>query len=266
MAVSDELRKEFNERIRPIKQKINDCLKKEKDEAFALRSAKEGVEEKKIFLCEEMVYTATLQMSINSVSLEMLETKNNDTLNDARKSIYKSIIYLEEIVTNTVDCPFSELEDRVATVSFVPVERKLDIVKKIGLAIDLLADAFGDNSKWKESFVEMRARHAVVAKNFIDMKQACKVYFDHDSPVYETTVTYIRFLRGLLDKCAMEYRDRYELASRRLDDMRMAINLLIANRRIAMALGDSTESENIRKKALVWKTKMEADVKAGSSK
>lgn len=266
MAVSDELRKEFNERIRPIKQKINDCLKKEKDEAFALRSAKEGVEEKKIFLCEEMVYTATLQMSINSVSLEMLETKNNDTLNDARKSIYKSIIYLEEIVTNTVDCPFSELEDRVATVSFVPVERKLDIVKKIGLAIDLLADAFGDNSKWKESFVEMRARHAVVAKNFIDMKQACKDYFDHDSPVYETTVTYIRFLRGLLDKCAMEYRDRYELASRRLDDMRMAINLLIANRRIAMALGDSTESENIRKKVLVWKTKMEADVKAGSSK
>ena len=64
----------------------------------------------------------------------------------------------------------------------------------------------------------------------------------------------------------MEYRDRYELASRRLDDMRMAINLLIANRRIAMALGDNTESENIRKKALVWKTKMEADVKAGSSK
>ena len=139
-------------------------------------------------------------------------------------------------------------------------------MKKIGLAIDLLVDAFGENSKWKESFVEMRGRHAVVAKNFINMKQACKDYFDHNSPVYETTVTYIRLLRNLLDKCAMEYRDRYELASRRLDDMRMAINLLIANRRIAMALGDNTESENIRKKALVWKTKMEADVKAGSSK
>ena len=228
--------------------------------------SKEEIEEKKIFLCEEMIYTATLQMSINSISLEMLETKNNDTLNDARKSIYKSIIYLEELVTNIVDCPFSDLETHLASVAFVPVGRKLDIVKKIGLAIDLLVDAFGENSKWKESFVEMRGRHAVVAKNFINMKQACKDYFDHNSPVYETTVTYIRLLRNLLDKCAMEYRDRYELASRRLDDMRMAINLLIANRRIAMALGDNTESENIRKKALVWKTKMEADVKAGSSK
>lgn len=266
MAISDELRKEFNERVRPIKEKINDCLKKERDESFALRSAKEGIEEKKIFLCEEMIYTATLQMSINGISLEMLETKNNDTLNDARKSIYKSIIYLEELVTNIVDCPFSDLETHLASIAFVPVGRKLDIVKKIGLAIDLLVDAFGENSKWKESFVEMRGRHAVVAKNFINMKQACKDYFDHNSPVYETTVTYIRLLRNLLDKCAMEYRDRYELASRRLDDMRMAINLLIANRRIAMALGDNTESENIRKKALVWKTKMEADVKAGSSK
>lgn len=28
MAISDELRKEFNERVRPIKEKINDCLKK----------------------------------------------------------------------------------------------------------------------------------------------------------------------------------------------------------------------------------------------
>lgn len=266
MAISDELRKEFNERVRPIKEKINDCLKKERDESFVLRSAKEGIEEKKIFLCEEMIYTATLQMSINSISLEMLETKNNDTLNDARKSIYKSIIYLEELVTNIVDCPFSDLETHLASVAFVPIGRKLDIVKKIGLAIDLLVDAFGENSKWKESFVEMRGRHAVVAKNFINMKQACKDYFDHNSPVYETTVTYIRLLRSLLDKCAMEYRDRYELASRRLDDMRMAINLLIANRRIAMVLGDNTESENIRKKALVWKTKMEADVKAGSSK
>ena len=51
MAISDELRKEFNERVRPIKEKINDCLKKEKDESFALRSAKEGIEEKKILLC-----------------------------------------------------------------------------------------------------------------------------------------------------------------------------------------------------------------------
>ena len=204
MAISDELRKEFNERVRPIKEKINDCLKKERDESFALRSAKEGIEEKKIFLCEEMIYTATLQMSINSISLEMLETKNNDTLNDARKPIYKSIIYLEELVTNIVDCPFSDLETHLASVAFVPVGRKLDIVKKIGLAIDLLVDAFGENSKWKESFVEMRGRHAVVAKNFINMKQACKDYFDHNSPVYETTVTYIRLLRNLLDKCAME--------------------------------------------------------------
>ncbi|MBP3367522.1 MAG: hypothetical protein J6K96_11150 [Treponema sp.] len=266
MAISDEMRKEFFQKIGPVKEKINACLKKDKDSSLALRSAKEGAEETKLFLCEQMIYVSTLQMSINSMSIEMLETKNNDSLNDARKSIYKAIIYLEDLVSNTVDCPFSDLEPRLAKLSSISIEKRLNVVKKLGLAIDMLVDAFGENSKWKESFVEMRGRHAVVAKNFIDMKQASKDYFEHNSAVYETTVTYIRLIRSLLDKCATYYRDRYTLTSHRVDDMKMAINLLIANRRIAMALGDNNESEIIRKKALVWKTKMESDIKAGNAK
>ena len=112
----------------------------------------------------------------------------------------------------------------------------------------------------------MRGRHAVVAKNLVDMKQAVKDYFDHNSPVYEDTILYVRLIRELLSKCANDYRDRYELASKRVDDMRMAVNLLIALRRIAMVMNDSEESENIRKKALAWKTKMESDEKKGISK
>ena len=69
-----------------------------------------------------------------------------------------------------------------------------------------------------------------------------------------------------MSKCATDYRDRYELASKRVDDMRMAVNLLIALRRIAMVMSDSEQSEEIRKKALVWKTKMESDEKKGISK
>ena len=213
-----------------------------------------------------MIYLATVQMSINNISVEMLEVKNNDILNDARKSLYKAIIYLEDVVSNTVDCPYSDIESKILPIKEVSITRRLDIIRKLGLALDLLVDAFGENSKWKESFVEMRGRHAVVAKNLVDMKQAVKDYFDHNSPVYEDTILYVRLIRELLSKCANDYRDRYELASKRVDDMRMAVNLLIALRRIAMVMNDSEESENIRKKALAWKTKMESDEKKGISK
>ena len=266
MPVSEEARKDFNESIRPIKEQINGLIKKDKDESFALRNQKEGVELKKIALAEQMIYLATVQMSINNVSVEMLEVKNNDILNDARKSLYKAIIYLEDVVSNTVDCPYSDIESKILPIKEVSITRRLDIIRKLGLALDLLVDAFGENSKWKESFVEMRGRHAVVAKNLVDMKQAVKDYFDHNSPVYEDTILYVRLIRELLSKCANDYRDRYELASKRVDDMRMAVNLLIALRRIAMVMNDSEESENIRKKALAWKTKMESDEKKGISK
>ena len=266
MPVSEEARKEFHERIRPIKEQINGLVKKDKDDSFALRNVKEGVELKKIILAEQMIYLATVQMSINAISVEMLEVKNNDILNDARKSLYKAIIYLEDVVSNTVDCPYSDIESKLVPIQSLSITRRLEIIRKLGLAIDLLVDAFGENSKWKESFVELRGRHAVVAKNFVDMKQAVKDYFNHNSPVYEDTILYIRLIRELLSKCATDYRDRYELASRRVDDMRMAVNLLIALRRIAMIMSDSNESENIRKKALAWKTKMEDDVKKGVSK
>ena len=266
MPVSEEARKDFNESIRPIKEQINGLIKKDKDESFALRNQKEGVELKKIALAEQMIYLATVQMSINNISVEMLEVKNNDILNDARKSLYKAIIYLEDVVSNTVDCPYSDIESKILPIKEVSITRRLDIIRKLGLALDLLVDAFGENSKWKESFVEMRGRHAVVAKNLVDMKQAVKDYFDHNSPVYEDTILYVRLIRELLSKCANDYRDRYELASKRVDDMRMAVNLLIALRRIAMVMNDSKESENIRKKALAWKTKMESDEKKGISK
>ena len=266
MPVSEEARKDFNESIRPIKEQINGLIKKDKDESFALRNQKEGVELKKIALAEQMIYLATVQMSINNISVEMLEVKNNDILNDARKSLYKAIIYLEDVVSNTVDCPYSDIESKILPIKEVSLTRRLDIIRKLGLALDLLVDAFGENSKWKESFVEMRGRHAVVAKNLVDMKQAVKDYFDHNSPVYEDTILYVRLIRELLSKCANDYRDRYELASKRVDDMRMAVNLLIALRRIAMVMNDSEESENIRKKALAWKTKMESDEKKGISK
>lgn len=263
--INTETRAEFSTKSKDMKGRIDVLLKKEKEVLAMIRENSVGAEYKKLMLSEMMIHIASLYMAINTYSLAILETKNNDALNDARKIIYKGIIYMEEIVSNSVDVPYRDLESKIATISNTPIEKRFYLVRKFGLIIDLLISAFGDNSKWAASFVELRGRYAVIAKNFIDMKQGAKDYFDPQSNDYDNTVLYIRLIRKLLDKSAHEYRKKYEGASRRIDDMKMGINLLIAARRIAMVLNDSEASESIRKEALVWKQKMESDQKAGSS-
>ncbi|MBQ2529122.1 MAG: hypothetical protein IIU15_00935 [Treponema sp.] len=261
MAVQTERKAEFAEMSKPIHDLINANLKKEKTVLEDIRKNPEGMEYKKIDLAEDMIYITTLYMSINTLSLKMLNVKNNDALNDARKIIYKSIIYLEEVVTNFVDYSYSELSAKLEKIADLKIDKRFYLVRKLGLAIQLLSDALGDNSKWKWSFVELRARYACVAKNLLDMKAAGKDYFDPSTEDYDNTVFYVRLVRQLLDKSAMDYRDKYELMSRSEEDMQKAINFLIALRRIAMILGENDESEEIKKKAQVWKTKMETDQK-----
>ena len=76
----------------------------------------------------------------------------------------------------------------------------------------------------------------------------------------------MRMLKTRLLKSAEGYRDRYELSTRRADDMRSGIQYLLAYRRLLIILGDANEAEEVKKKAQVWKDKMEADIKKEKQK
>ena len=194
-------------------------------------------------LCEDMIYVSSLYMAQNELSLKILEVKNNDALNEARKVLYRAIIYLEDLVSNFIDVSYSELAEKYEAISHISLEKRYYISRKLGLAINLLEEAFGENSKWKWSFVELKGRFAVVAKNLLDMRTHAKDYFDPNSPLYETAVQYVRMVNQLLESSASGYRDKYELSTRRLDDMRNAIKFLLARHKIAMAIGDKSYAE-----------------------
>ena len=263
--ISEETRLHFSEAIQPYKGKITATLAKEKTMLNGMHKGDIDYENKKLLLCEDMIYAASLYMAQNSLSLRLMEVKNNDALNDARKLLYKAIIYLEEIVSDTIDVPYADLTPLLEPIHNVPIIRRYTIIRKLGLAITMLKDAFGDNSKWKWSFVELEGRFATVSKNFIDMKAAYKDYFDPSCGEYETTVLYIRMIQKQLNDSATAYRDKYELSTRRIDDMRNAIKYLLALRKLYIAIGDSNQAEEVKKKAVVWKDKMDADHKAGLS-
>ncbi len=263
--ITNEDRELFKKEAKQYEDLIKAELDKEKEMLATMKGDAVGVEYKKLILAEQMIYIATLYNAINSASVKILDVKNNDALNEGRKILYKSIIYLEEIVTNIINAAQSDVSEKLEAVANTPLEKRYFLIRKLGLAIQMIIDAFGDNSKWKWSFVELEGRFAVVAKNFYDFKEYIKAYFDPNNPDNENSILYLRLIRTLLDKSANAYRDKYELSSRRLDDMKAAINFLLALRRVSVTLGESETAEELKKKAMTWKEKMEADQKAGKS-
>lgn len=263
--ISEETRLHFSEIIQPYKDRVDSILMKEKTMQNGMHPNDIDLDYKKLLLCEDMIYAASLYIAQNSLSLKVMEVKNNDALNDARKMLYKAIIYLEEIVTNLIDVSYSDLFPNYERIKNTAIEKRYVIVRKLGLAIRILKDAFGDNSKWKWSFVELEGRFTTVSKNLMDMKEAGKDYFDPRCTHYETTVLYVRLLIKLMNNSATAYRDKYELSTRRIDDMRNAIKYLLALRKLYVVIGNSEAAEEVKKKAVVWKDKMDSDQKKGLS-
>lgn len=264
--IATESRELFNSKSKTFRDLIDKSLEKEKSILNLMKTDTSGVSYKKLLLIEEMIYITTLYLTINNLSVEILGPKNTDALNEGRKTLYKAIIYLEEIVTNLIDAPFSEYENNLKDVQNIPLSKRYLVVRKLGLAIQLIMEGFGENTKWKWSFTELQGRFATVTKNFLDLKTAMQDHFNPRSPDYDTTVLYVRLIRRLLSESADGYRERYELSTRRIDDMRLAIQYLLALRRILLLLNEKEEAEDIKKKALVWKEKMEADQKKEKSK
>lgn len=265
-AITKEMREDYAASCKEYQARIKKALETEKTLSLQAKTDAVNAPYKKIALCELMIQIASLYMAQNSLSLSIMNVRNNDMLNDARKILYKAIIYLEEIVTNIIDMPYADLAKNYESIKNFSVKERYNLITKLGFLIDCLEDAFGDNSKWKWSFVELKGRYAVVSKNFIDMRAAAKAYLDPGNADYETVTLYIRKLISCIDTTATGYRDKYEISTKRIDDMKNAIRFLLARNKLAIALNDSKGAEEAKSKAVVWNNRLKSDQKKGVTK
>ncbi len=259
--VTDEARQIYGEQISAYQQQIDALLIREKTMLMMIEKDPTGASYKRLMLTDEMLYLTTLYLAKHNLSVAMLGVKNEDALNDARKTLYKAVIYLEEVVTNYIDVPYSDYEDKVSEIRNLPESKRYYLVRKLGLAIRQIMDAYGDNTKWRWTFVELEARFATVSKNILDLKTASKDGLDPHSADYDDTVYHLRLVKRLLQQAADRYREKYELSTGRIDDFRLAINYLLALRRIHLILNERDAAEEAKKKADIWKGKMETDHK-----
>jgi len=239
---------------------IQSLLKREEIIIQVIKKDNRGAALKRLTLVEEMLTLAANYMIISGISLSMLKLRSEEALNDSRKSLYKAVIYYEEVVSPYVDAPFSDYEERLTEIETVDAQKRYDLIRKTGLALQLLETAYGDNTKWRWAFVELEGRFAAVAKNIMNLRTAV-ANTDPSSPDYEPTMYHLRLIKKLLMQAADRYREKYELSTNRIDDFKMGINFLNALRRIHALLGERPEAETLKKKADIWSSKLEMDHK-----
>jgi hypothetical protein len=279
--ISSEARKRYTERIKEYKERVEEITDKNKEleeriaktsksqgltsgqyrgDQFTDLEALEEVNSSRFELADQYLNVVSYFNLMSALSLSLLGIKNESFLNDGRKSCYKSIIYMEEIVSPYIDAAFSDYQQGVESLRRFDDRDKYRLLCKLGFAIDSIVEGFGAGSKWKWSFVELQGRYAVIAKNLLNLKSFI-MQLDPRVEGYSERLAHMQLVKKILQQSADRYREKYELSTMRLDDIKKAILFLAAMKRLHTLLGEVEEAEVVKKKMEIWKTKMEDDQK-----
>ena len=254
--ISEEAKKQYSERVQTYKRQIESIQQRERTIRSELEGDSAGAGYKRLTLASERLDLASLYLLLNRVSLAVLGIKNDNHLNDARKCCYQSVIYLEEVVGDQIDAPFSDYSDRLEEIANFPEESRFVLARKMGFTIQSVRDDLGENNKWRWSFVDLEGRFAAVTKNLINFRTLL-AGLDPREPGYEMRLGHLNLVKDLMRESGDRYREKFELATNRIDDFRKAISFLLALKRIHMLLGEGDKADEVRKRADVWANRLE---------
>jgi len=259
MKDNNDKQNEYNEKTKSYNASIEQLSKEAQDvDTLLKQGGMPDPEFMKIKLSITMLTVVSNYLAMNQISASIFGKLNENVLNEARKAMHRCLVYLEEVVTNIVDAPFSDYEEGLSKIAAVSPLQRYSLVEKIGQQLANLKEAYGKNSKWANNILEFEGRYAVVAKNLINLRD----YFvnsDFESPHYEPTTRHIRKVRELLEQAADGYRKKYELSSKATEDFQKGINYLSALKRLDIFTGDQESAVTNKKKIETWTAKMKAD-------
>ncbi|HET7838956.1 MAG TPA: hypothetical protein VFL04_04310 [Rectinemataceae bacterium] len=258
--ITSEQRNRYFEKVQEHRKSIEAGLAKERTLLQLVSSDESGAGYKRLALAESTLDLCSWYILVSTLSVSMLGMKNEEYLLEARKTLVRSIRYLEETVTAYLDAPFSDYEAKLEEIKDFDSDNRFRLVRKMGFAIQSLEDAFGENSKYAASFIEVWGRFGAVAKNLINLKTAVPD-MDFSSPIRAVVMSHIGLVKSLFQRSADKYREQYEHHTHKTDDFKRAILFLQALRRIHVVLSERDEAETVKRRIEIWTTKLEADQK-----
>lgn len=258
--VSEKAREIYNSKIKTYKKTIQDVQLSQKELMLQMRKEELKANYIKLKVSDMTLNIVSYYLLMDSLSQSLLGIKNETFLNEGRKAVYKAIIMLEEIFSDYIDAPYGDYEEGVSSVRNFGELDRFRMIRKIAFTIQTIRMRLGENNRWKWSFVELQARLAVLAKNCVDMKKFV-AGMDPHAEGYSQRLHHLRITENMMSQSAQEYRRKYELSTRRMDDFKMAINLLAGLRRLNIFLSNTSKAEELKKQIEVWKHKMNLDLK-----
>jgi hypothetical protein len=258
MAVSKERKAKYNEEAAFLKRKIDEI-----NQRIKYLESQNGEDQNIVSfkIVSQLVDLVSIYCAMTDLSKNLLGYKNENFLDTGRKTLYKALIQLEGIVSNVIDLPLSENYELLSVLDSFSDADRLKLMKKIGYTVSLLQDRYGENSKWKWSFVEIEGRYAVVAKNMFNFR----LYQEKNDPNtegFDERYDYLFLVKELLERSSNRYREKYELTNHSPEDMKKALDFLRALKRIHMLFNEKNEVQNVTKRIDLWSQKLEVDLKA----
>ena len=137
----------------------------------------------------------------------------------------------------------------------------LNFIQRIHSLLNKLKNKFGQDSKWKWSFVELQARAAVITKNIISFSDVAKLR-DPRTEFFHERRDLMQLCKESLTEAAKQYRTKYEMAGKAREDLKKSMNYLAALRKIHVLFGEDTEATKLKNIIDAAKMALEADDKA----
>jgi hypothetical protein len=249
----DKIREHYNECVVPCNAAIKALLKREKDVTLACRSHPTDEALQQFALANSMLDLTSQYIALDGIMKAIHSRRDEGALNEGRKSIFKAIIALESVIQAPVDAMFNEYEENLAKIASIGINQRYRFCRKLELTIALLKNAYGANTKWRWSFVDVEGRSAAVVKSLFDIKNYYSSNVDITSPEYETTVWYLDLVQQLLENAADRFHERFELATKNVMDLFWSVRYLSALERVCALMNNRDKAEEIKRKYTSWK-------------
>lgn len=247
-------REQFEARFAEYRNQTEHLIKHHESLKAAIAADAGRTGQARLELAASMLDLASTYVLRNRLSERFLQRADSHLLDGARSTCDRCVSLLEEVVGNTIDAPLSELIERLDSIDDVPDEVRLSLVQKTGFTIQSVEEQHPDDSRWRWYFVDLESRFTVVARNLLNLRTLV-AGLDPRVEGYESRMAHLAITKEQLSRSATRLREKYEKSNRQILDLKRAVLLLSALRRIHILLGESDDADSVKRRIDLWKVR-----------
>lgn len=237
---------------------MEDQIKALKESLVKLENQRQGVNEANL---DELgllrLADICLNQASNNLLLFLLIHHQNRRLHEASKAIenlrrqyFFALEVCEKVVTNYIDAPFSDYEEKLEKITSFSDSRRVVLIQKLSVIIARLRGSPHTDPKWSAALLEASGRVAVIAKNLFDLRSYIKKASPEYPGFYEREA-HLRLIHKLLHKVATEFWEMHA-RTKLISYGAKAVQFLVALKYQEALLGDQEAAEQLGKRIKVW--------------